>query len=140
MISATGVRIGWADLPARVRAAIEDLLGGTVETATSQPGGFSPGTADRVVTTGGRRAFVKAVSPLQNADSPGLHRREALVTAALPDTGPAPRLLGTYDDGTWVALVLEDIDARHPATPWTADELSRVLRTLAALASALTPP
>ena len=84
MIDATGQRIGWADLPEHVRVAVQDILGGPVVTATSQPGGFSPGTADRVVTASGRRAFVKAVSPAQNPESPGMHRQEARITAALP--------------------------------------------------------
>jgi aminoglycoside phosphotransferase (APT) family kinase protein len=139
MVSATGVRIGWRDLPSGVRDAVEAILGGTVVEAVSQPGGFSPGTADRVRTADGRRAFVKAVSPAQNDESPALHRREALVTAALPAAAPTPRLLGCHDDGTWVALVLSDVKGRHPATPWRADELARVMDTLDLLASTLTP-
>ena len=139
MTTATGVRIGWADLPASVRDRVQDILGDTVVAAESQPGGFSPGTADRVRTAGGTRAFVKAVSPAQNPDSPGMLRREARITAALPAGIPAPRPLGSYDDGEWVALVLEDIEGRHPATPWRADQLDAVLAALDALAIALTP-
>jgi hypothetical protein len=116
MTQATGVRIGWADLPGKVRSAIEDLLGSPVVEAVSQPGGFSPGTADRVRTAAGTRAFVKAVSMAQNPGSVEFHRREAAVTARLPAEAAAPRLLGTYDDGEWVALVLEDVPGR-PRTP-----------------------
>jgi aminoglycoside phosphotransferase (APT) family kinase protein len=134
MVTASGVRIGWADLPAQVRAAIEDIIGGTVVEARSQSGGFSPGTADRVRTADGRRAFVKAVSGDLNEHSPGLHRKEARIAAALPAAVPAPRLLGLHDDGTWVALVLQDVEGRSPATPWRADELARVLATLGDLA------
>jgi aminoglycoside phosphotransferase (APT) family kinase protein len=118
---------------------VEEIIGDAVVEAVSQAGGFSPGTADRVRTTDGRRAFVKAVSPAQNEHSPDLHRREARVTGALPAHVPAPRLLGCYDDGGWVALVLQDIDGRHPATPWASDELERVLATLDDLAGSLTP-
>jgi aminoglycoside phosphotransferase (APT) family kinase protein len=139
MVSATGVRIGWLDLPSGVRDAVEAILGGTVVEAVSQTGGFSPGTADRVRTADGRRAFVKAVSAAQNDQSPALHRREARVTAALPATAPAPRLLGSYDDGAWVALILSDVDGRHPATPWRADELALVLDALGHMAHTLTP-
>ncbi len=139
MTSASGVRIGWAQLPRDVRRAVEDIIGGAVVEAVSQPGGFSPGTADRVRTRDGRRAFVKAVSPAQNERSPDMHRREARVTAALPAGVPAPRLLGCYDDGHWVALVLQDIDGRHPVTPWLPDELETVLATLDAFARAATP-
>ncbi|GAA1763452.1 phosphotransferase [Luedemannella helvata] len=139
MVVASGVRIGWTDLPGHVRAAVEEIIGAPVVSAVSQPGGFSPGTADRVRAADGRRAFVKAVSPAQNERSPVMHRQEARVSAALPAAAPAPELLGCFDDGTWVALVLADVEGRHPATPWRADELDRVLAALAALADRCTP-
>ncbi|WP_198348057.1 phosphotransferase [Plantactinospora sp. KBS50] len=139
MISASGSRIGWVDLPGHVRRAVEDIVGAPVVEAVTQPGGFSPGTADRVRTADGRRAFVKAVSPAQNPDSPRMCRREIRVTAALPDAIPAPRLLGSHDDGTWVAMVLADVPGRHPELPWRADELDRVLATLDLLARVATP-
>ncbi|MFG2059057.1 phosphotransferase family protein [Micromonospora sp. NPDC048930] len=139
MTSGTKTRIHWTDLPEHVRSAVEELLGDRVVAAVSQDGGFSPGTADRVRTAAGRRAFVKAVSPAQNDRSPRLHRAEALVAAALPPGTPAPRLLGSYDDGDWVALVYTDVEGRHPATPWDATELTAVLSTLETMAAALTP-
>src|SRR5690349_10831175 len=114
MVVASGVRIRWSDLPSSVRHAVEEILGGPVVEAVPQAGGFSPGTADRVRTADGRRAFVKAVSAALNKDSPGLHRQEARVTAALPTSAPTPRLLGMHDDGDWVALVLNDVEGRHP--------------------------
>jgi hypothetical protein len=64
MTRASGVRIGWAELTHEVRSAVEAIMGGTVVEAVSQVGGFPPETADRVRTADGRRAFVKAVSPL----------------------------------------------------------------------------
>lgn len=139
MPSASGVRIGWDDLPDHVRAAVAGILGAPVVQARSQPGGFSPGSADRVATADGRRAFVKAVSGAQNEHSPSLHRQEAVVTGALPADAPAPALLGCYDDGDWVALVLEDVEGRHPMTPWDAHELAHVLDTLEVCAARLTP-
>ncbi len=126
-------RTGWAGLPADVRAGVEGVLGEPVIDANSQSGGFSPGSADRVLLASGRRAFVKAVSGEINAASAALHRREAAVTAALPDGVPAPRLLGVHDDGSWVALVLTDVDGRHPAEPWVDAELGAVLDALAAM-------
>jgi Ser/Thr protein kinase RdoA (MazF antagonist) len=139
MIPAAGVRITWHDLPRHVREAVDRMLGAPVVRAASQAGGFSPGTADRVVTGTGERAFVKAVSPAQNPASADLARREAVVTAALPGNAPTPALLGTFDDGEWVVLVLEDVDGRHPRTPWVADELDAAVRGLRDLAHALTP-
>jgi aminoglycoside phosphotransferase len=136
---ATGVRTPWGDLPEAVRDAVADVLGEPVAHAVTQPGGFSPGAATRVRTTGGRRAFVKAVSGHTNPDSPALHRTEARNAAALPAAVPAPRLLGTHDDGTWVALVYEDVPGRQPHVPWHRAELERVLDAVADLGRALTP-
>ncbi|RIV37982.1 phosphotransferase [Micromonospora radicis] len=132
-------RLRWAELPPEVRSAVQEILGDRVVAAVSQPGGYSPGTADRVRTAGGRRAFVKAASPAQNPDTPDAHRAEARITAALPAYAPTPRLLGCHDDGYWVALVLTDVDGRAPSTPWRPDELDAVLAALARMAAALTP-
>jgi Ser/Thr protein kinase RdoA (MazF antagonist) len=139
MIPAVGVRIGWRDLPAHVQDAIAEILGSPVEEAVSQSGGFSPGTADRVLTTTGQRAFVKAVSPDQNPKSAEMARREAAINAALPGTAPAPRLLGTFDDGHWIVLVFEDVDGRHPRTPWEKSELDAAVRAVRDLSRSLTP-
>jgi Phosphotransferase enzyme family len=139
MIPAIGHRIGWLDLPRHVQAAVEEIIGGPVTAAQSQVGGFSPGTADRVVTAGGSRAFVKAVSTGLNTQSVEMARAEAHITAALPASAPAPRLIGSYDDGEWVVLVLEDVDGRHPRTPWVPDELDAAVTALRKLAETLTP-
>jgi aminoglycoside phosphotransferase (APT) family kinase protein len=140
MIDAVGRRIGWLDLPEPVRARIEEVIGGgPVVEARSQAGGFSPGTADRVRTVSGRRAFVKAVHPAINARSVELARQEMLVTAALPEHAPVPRMLGGFDDGGWVALILEDIEGVHPRTPWVESEIVAAVTALRELAVALTP-
>jgi hypothetical protein len=136
---AAGRRITWQELPARVRGGVEDILGAAVVEAVGQAGGFSPGSADRVRAADGRRAFVKAVGASPNPRAPLIHRREIEVTTALPPRVPAPRLLGSYDDGDWVALVLEDVPGRAPATPWRASEASLVMAALAGMATALTP-
>lgn len=134
-----GVRLSWADLPAPVLAFVEAALGSPVVAARSQPGGFSPGTADRVLTADGTRAFVKAVGPEPNPDTPGLHRREIEVLRTLVDVPAVPQLLDAYDDGTWVALVVEDVDGRHPVLPWTAEELAATLAALHDLARVEAP-
>jgi hypothetical protein len=132
-------RVAWTDLPVRVRGAVEEILGAPVVEAAGQPGGFSPGSADRVRTADGRRAFVKAAGATPNPRAPRVHRREIAVTRVLPPDAPAPRLLGHYDDGDWVALVLEDVPGRSPRTPWSADQAVAVRDALAGMAAALTP-
>jgi len=136
---ATGERLHWDQLPDRVRRAIETRLGCGVTESVTQPGGFSPGVAARLRLADGRRAFVKAVSVTTNPHSPGMHRREARIAAALPGSVPTPRLLDSYDDGDWIALLFEDVDGRTPVIPWRQDELERVLRAVTQLSSALTP-
>jgi Phosphotransferase enzyme family len=135
---AEGSRLPWSAIPAPLRAAVERRLGGRVVTAITQPGGFSPGVAARLRLDDGRRAFVKAVGDI-NPDSPGIHRAEAGIAAALPPGTPAPRLLGCIDADGWVILMLEDIEGRTPAIPWRPAELDRVLAAMTELAAALTP-
>ena len=124
-------RVPWAELPSQIRSWVAGVLGSDVVRAVTQPGGFSPGAASRLELADGRRAFVKAVSAQANPVSPGMHRQEAVVTAALPAGVPAPRLLGQYDDGEWVALLLSDVAGRSPAQPWDEAELANVLGALA---------
>ncbi|MEV6553538.1 aminoglycoside phosphotransferase family protein [Streptomyces sp. NPDC051597] len=136
---ATGVRTAWEQVPEHVRCGVEAGLGAPVVDAVTQRGGFSPGVAARVRLADGRRAFVKAVSAEANPSSPLLHRAEARVSASLPLAVPAPRLLATHDDATWVALAFEDVEGHQPHVPWRAGELARVLDAVGALATTLTP-
>ena len=136
---AVGVRLAWSSMPAGLRHAVEQQLGGPVVEAVTQPGGFSPGVAARLKTATGTRAFVKAVGPELNPESPRLHRAEARIAAALPEGTPAPRLLGFFDEDGWVVLVFKDIEGAPPVLPWKAPELTRVLDAVAELAVALTP-
>jgi hypothetical protein len=107
--------------------------------AVTQPQGFSPGVAARLRLDDGRRVFVKAVSEAANPDTPGIHRREARILAALPAVAPVPRLLWTYDQRGWVALALQDIEGRHPFEPWTDADLALVVKTYTKMAADLTP-
>ncbi len=136
-----GVRLDWADMPGRIRGQIEWWLGGAVVDALTQPTGFSPGVAARVITDDGRRVFVKAVGPEPNPDTPGMHRREARIMAAMPSGAPVPRLLWSYDEGEngWIVLVFEDVDGRHPTQPWRTHELDRVVSAMEDLSKILTP-
>jgi hypothetical protein len=135
---AAGQRLPWSAIPEGLRAEVERQLGGRVTDAVTQPGGFSPGVAARVVLEDGSRVFVKAVGDI-NPDSPDIHRAEARIAASLPGSTPAARLLGVIDADGWVILMLEDIDGWMPAQPWLPGELDRVLAALTDLAVALTP-
>jgi aminoglycoside phosphotransferase (APT) family kinase protein len=136
---AAGVRLDWAEVPPSMRRAIEQWLGSTIVSVTNQRGGFSPGVAARVEAANGRRVFIKVGGPRPNPDMPSIYRRELGIAAALPADAPVPRLLWSYDEGGWVAMIFEYIDGRQPVQPWRGDELDRVTDALVALSIALTP-
>ncbi|WP_170284723.1 phosphotransferase [Kribbella amoyensis] len=91
------------------------------------------------MTASGRRAFVKGVGPELNPDTPTLFRREIAAMQAISPLPQVPRLYEVYDDGEWVAMLLEDIDGRLPPHPWDRADADRVLGALADLTEALTP-
>ncbi len=138
---ARGARLAWADVPEAVRERVEQWLQGRVIRAVTQPAGFSPGVAARLLVDNGRRVFVKAIGPEPNALSPEIHRSEIKVAAELPDAAPVPKMLWSHDEGPdgWVVLALEDIDGRHPTEPWQSDELDRVLVAMEEMSELLTP-
>ena len=111
----------------------------SVVEAVTQPQGFSPGLAARLLLSDGRRVFLKAVSEQANPDTPRIHRREARILAALPAAAPIAHLLWSYDDRGWVALCLEDVDGRHPGEPWTDADLDLVIATVEKMSRDLTP-
>ena len=137
--TATAARIAWPDLPAGVRAALEERLGAPVVEASNEPAGYSPSFAGRCRLADDRRVFVKAVSADQNPVSPVMLRHEINVTRGLPSIAPAPRLVHAYDDGHWVAAVFDEVDARPPRQPWDDAELVAVLAAVDGLASVLDP-
>jgi hypothetical protein len=99
-----------------VRTKIERACGAIVVEARTEPGGFSPGLAARILCADGRRWFVKAASSEVNPDTPRLHRQEARILDDLDPlirSGrlPAPRVRATVEQGSWFALILDDIDA-----------------------------
>lgn len=127
-------RLGWNEIPTHVRRAIEGDLGATVERWANQTGGFSPGLAARCDLSDGRTVFIKATSPLQNPDSPGILLEELETAALLPRELAAPRLLQLLQPAGWVAGVFEWIDGRMPHTPWVPAELDAVIDALGAMA------
>lgn len=111
---AVGVRLPYAAVPATVRAWVEHKLGSPVIGTAEQVGGMSPGCATRLTCADGTRAFVKAVGSELNPDTLGLFRREAAVLEHLGEHPLWARLRAAYDDGAWVALLIEDVEGRHP--------------------------
>ncbi len=111
---AVGVRAPYTAVPERVRAWVDETLGSPVAETAEQVGGMSPGCATRVVCADGSRAFVKAVGAELNPDTPTLFRRERAVLELLGRHPLWAGLLAAYDDGEWVALVLEDVEGGHP--------------------------
>jgi hypothetical protein len=138
-MSASKNRLRWSEVPESTRAATEALVGGRVAEAENCAGGYSPGLASRLTLYDGRRAFVKAMDgdawPLECA----AHRAEAVVARSLPASVPAPAFMGSFDDGRWVVLALEDVDGAPPGEPWDRATLSRAASAAAALAEAVTP-
>jgi aminoglycoside phosphotransferase (APT) family kinase protein len=132
-------RLRWNKMSAPIRAEIEQLIGGTVITTQNCPGGFSPGFASRLTLADGRRVFVKAMDADAWPQEAMTHRTEAVITAALPATVPAPQFLGTFDNGHWVVLAFEDIDGAEPPQPWNPTDLGRVVAAVRQLARAVTP-
>ena len=135
---AAGGHLPWAEVPAAVRAWAARVGGGVPRSARDLSGGFSPG-ATTVLDCPGGAIFVKAVGAGLNSESPVFHRREAVVSRALPPAPELPRLLDVYDDGDWVALAFVAIDGRPPAHPWDQPELQAAVRALDALHDTLTP-
>jgi len=136
--SATGVRLAYERIPERVRAWVEHQLGSPITSADTQSGGMSPGCAARLRTADGRTAFVKAVGTDLNPQTPGLFRHEIRVLSRLGPADYRPRVLGHHDDGDWVALLLEDVDGRHPDLDDPA-QADAVWSTVQAQATELTP-
>ncbi len=133
---AVGVRLAYDAVPAAVRSWVEEQLGSPVVRTAEQVGGMSPGCATRLVCADGTRAFVKAVGAELNPDTPGLFRREIGVLDHLGEHELWARMLASYDDGAWVALLIEDVDGRHPDFG-DAAEVDEVLRAVDRLAVVL---
>lgn len=135
---ASGVHLPWARVPDAVKAWAATVGGGAPAEVRDLQGGFSPGATARLDCPRGE-IFVKAVGAELNPHSPELHRREAIVSAALPRSPSFPVFLESFDDGAWVALAFEAIDGRLPLHPWDPDELAVVLAAVESAHKALTP-
>jgi aminoglycoside phosphotransferase (APT) family kinase protein len=48
-------------------------------------------------------------------------------------------VVGSFDDGDWIALVFEEVDGESPALPWRRSDIDAVLAAAATLARMMTP-
>lgn len=131
-------RITWQELPAHIRARVEDLAGAPIVEATSALGGFSPGLASTLSLADGRRVFVKAAATDTGPGSADLYRQERANLARLGSLPFASRLMAYDDDGDWVVLLFDHVPGRapHPSDP---AERARMVRAFDEVAASLTP-
>ena len=101
-------------MPDHVRDWAADELGSPVVEAYEQVGGMSPGCATRLVAADGSRAFVKAVGLELNPRTPFLFRREVTALTLIGSHELWAGMRASYDDGDWVAVMLEDVEGEHP--------------------------
>jgi hypothetical protein len=101
-------------MPRAVHEWAVDELGSPVAAAHDQVGGMSPGCATRLVGEDGTRAFVKAVGTELNPRTPIMFRREVTALDLIGSHELWARKLASYDDGDWVAVMLEDVEGEHP--------------------------
>jgi len=101
-------------MPEHVRDWVADELASPVVEAAEQVGGMSPGCATRLVCGDGTRAFVKAVGTELNPKTPVLFRREITALTLIGSHELWADLRSSYDDGDWVAILLEDVEGTHP--------------------------
>ena len=144
-VRATARRPTWPELPASVRAYVEDRLGAPVTAWSSAGTGFTPGFASRLDLADGSPVFVKAASteyderhgwPLSDA-----YRLEARNLDVLGDRVGSPPMLWHGEPelagARWIVVCFEYVDAAPPRRPWRRDQLATVLDRLAELAPAL---
>lgn len=103
-------------IPGHILSRVEDILGAPLVDFENQTGGFSQGAAARVRMRNGRRAFLKTIGREGFEGTYKLYLREHGILAAIPEGIRVPRLIEGWEEGGWVALLIEDVDGRHPST------------------------
>jgi Ser/Thr protein kinase RdoA (MazF antagonist) len=119
-------------MPRELRDAVARTLGARVVRAARVWGGYSPSPTFRLLLADGRRAFVKATGPEDNAFAQAAFARETRIYEQLGDViAPwAPLLYGSVTCGEWWALVLEDLGAPS-VPPWRRDDARAIARAYA---------
>lgn len=130
-------RLELEQIPDDILAFVGRHLGAPVAEFVNQRGGFSQGAAARVRGENGARAFLKAVHRQGFEGTYSLYERERNVLAALPGGIRVPRLIADCEFDGWIALLIEDVEGRHPRT---RDEMWAVLDSVHSLPGADTVP
>ncbi|WP_152362646.1 phosphotransferase [Microlunatus speluncae] len=140
---AAGVRRPYRDLPERVRAWVDEVLGEPVATVADKRGGFSPGVAAVVTGASGRSLFIKAVGSAVNPDAIRMYQEEQQHSARLPDIEFIPRTVAVAElavgEERYAVSALPAIDAAPPPHPWRLADANRAFDTIAELGDRLTP-
>lgn len=132
-------RLPWDQAPVPLADEVNRLLGSPVTEHRTQHGGFSQGIASRLLCANGRRAFVKGIETDVDPHARRLYEQEAEVMAWLPDSFPAPALLGVVREEGWLALVLEDAGGPAVSLPWELWQLDAVSDQMVVLTELATP-
>jgi aminoglycoside phosphotransferase (APT) family kinase protein len=101
-------------MPQPIRLWVADILRSRISEVHEQVGGMSPGCATRLVTDDGQRVFVKVVGTPLNPLTPDLFRREITALDLIGSHELWADMTSSWDDGDWVAILLEDVEGRHP--------------------------
>lgn len=112
----------WSEVPPRVRAEAERLLGSRVVRATRAYGGYAASATFRLLLANGKRAFFKAGYPPPPGSAaifPTAHEAKRYEALA-PIVGRwMPRQYGSFKKDEWHVLLMEDLGpAKIP--PWSA--------------------
>lgn len=135
---ASGKRIAFSDVAEPVRQWIADRFGAH-DVVREHIGGMSPGCATTLRVASGERVFVKAVGSTLNEQTVVLFRQELATTELLPTAPYRPALIDAFDDGEWIALVLEAFDGSAPRLDDERD-FEAVAAVIETQTAELTPP
>ena len=138
MPRASGKRRSLADISPVVLDWMRSQFG-DFEIVKEYKGGMSPGCAASIRVGDGDRFFVKAVDDDPDDVTADLFRHELHVLENLPPSPHRPALLGGYDDGEWVAVVMEHVSGHYPDFGIEA-EFDAVADMLSGQGRELSPP
>jgi hypothetical protein len=117
MIGSGTQKLQWHELPTEIRREVENHFGSPVVDAETQPGGFSPGVAAKILTRRGDRAFIKSASSLISQPSSDANRREIRHAMALRGNPRIPKLLHSFEKESWVTLIYEIVEGKRIGKP-----------------------